>query len=119
MVGGGVSGQMNFFSRPDPDGFATKNPKEPTDTQVEAAARAYPKSGTARCRVLDYIRHRSSTDEEIQGALDMNPNTQRPRRKELEEMGWIRDSRKRRKTRSGAHAIVWELIPEALDGASG
>jgi hypothetical protein len=47
------------------------------------------------------------TDEEQQNLLKMNPSTQRPRRRELQKAGRIRDSRRKRKTASGARAIVW------------
>jgi len=107
--------QRAFFTRPDPDGHAMKLPAHPTDTQVEAADRAQPTAGTARRRVLDLIRFYGevgATDEQIAKALGMNPNTERPRRKELEEMGWIRDSGERRKTASGSPAIVWTFSPE-------
>ena len=50
-----------------------------------------------------------STDEEMQEYLEMSPNTQRPRRRELELMGRIKDSGKRRLTRSGRQSVVWIL----------
>jgi hypothetical protein len=37
----------------------------------------------------------------------MAGSTERPRRRELEEAGWIRDSGRTRKTASGHDAIVW------------
>jgi hypothetical protein len=49
------------------------------------------------------------TDEELQDALGMNPNTQRPRRIELVERGLVRDSGRTRKTKSGRRATVWEI----------
>jgi transcription initiation factor IIE alpha subunit len=49
-----------------------------------------------------------ATDEEMQLALGMNPNTQRPRRRELEDAGLIvRDGT--RKTNSRRNADVWRL----------
>jgi hypothetical protein len=51
-----------------------------------------------------------STDEEGMEALGMHPSTYRPRRVELMEQGWVRDSGRRRATRSGRMAIVWEVV---------
>ncbi len=96
--------------RPDPKTPGAKLRRDARDTSIAAAGRTWPQSGTARERVLAAIVVLPGTDEEIADALDMNPNTQRPRRKELEEMGWIRDSGQRRKTRSGTRAIVWEYV---------
>jgi len=96
--------------RHDPSAAMAKNPARPTDTQVEAAARVLPHTGTARRRVLDAIQSAGSsgmTDDELVAALEMNPNTERPRRKELVEMGWVRDSGLRRDTAGGSKAIVW------------
>ena len=97
--------------RHDPDANLTKNPAIPTDTQVEAAARVLPHTGTARRRVLDFIRSQrhGATDDEVVAALKMNPNTERPRRKELVEMGWVKDSGLRRETAGGSKAIVWTV----------
>lgn len=97
----------------DPAWLGVKNPSQPTDTQVNAALMAYPKSGTARRRVLEFIEaHHGATDDEVQVGLGMNPNTQRPRRVELVEGGFIRDSGQRRKTQGGADAIVWKATGE-------
>lgn len=48
-----------------------------------------------------------ATDEEIADALYMNPNTERPRRQELELGGLCFDSGERRRLRSGRMGIVW------------
>lgn len=50
------------------------------------------------------------TDEEMQRQLGMQPNTQRPRRRELVELGAVADSGQRRKTASGRSAVVWEPV---------
>ena len=76
-----------------------------------AAARAIlPKTGTLRRKVYDFIawnRGFGATDGEIQATLNMAGSTERPRRKELEDAGWVRDSGRTRKTGSGHDAIVW------------
>lgn len=80
------------------------------ETSRAAAQAILPKTGTLRRKVYDFIawnRAFGATDGEIQAALDMAGSTERPRRKELEEAGWIRDSGRTRKTGSNRDAIVW------------
>jgi hypothetical protein len=50
---------------------------------------------------------RGLTDEELQGTLAMNPNTQRPRRIELYQQRMIRMANFTRPTASGRQAAVW------------
>jgi len=78
------------------------------DTSHAAAASV---SGKNRQRVFLVVQARvlGATDEEIQVATGINPNSQRPRRVELVDRGYIKDSGRRRKTRSGRSAIVWVL----------
>jgi hypothetical protein len=75
------------------------------DTSREAAAEVMPRTGTQRREVLDYVTRRESlgaTDAEIQAALYMSGNTERPRRIELVAAGFVHDSGRRR-----GGAIVW------------
>lgn len=66
---------------------------------------------TLRARVLSTLLSKGpSTDEEMQDYLGMNPSTQRPRRIELQRAGLVRDSGKKRNTRSGRLATVWETV---------
>lgn len=88
-----------------------------SDTQRLAALSVYPNTGTWRRQVLDSILSSGvigATDEDLQLALNMNPSTQRPRRVELVEGGWVEDSKGRRKTRSGRDAVVWVATGKAL-----
>jgi hypothetical protein len=65
---------------------------------------------TDRVAVLDYITSRGTegaTDEEIQGALKLSPNTERPRRIELVEQGAVEKSGITRLTSSRRKAAVW------------
>jgi hypothetical protein len=88
------------------------------DTSKQAARLIAPKSGSDRERVLQtvlatwYSEH-GRTDEELQDILGMDPSTERPRRVELVEGGWLEDSGKRRPTRSGRQAIVWQVTDDA------
>lgn len=87
-----------------------QRPGDAAETQRTAAVLAYPNTGTQRRRVLDYITNcggYGATDENVQDGLNMNPSTQRPRRVELVEGGFIVDSGDKRKTRSGREAVVW------------
>lgn len=80
-----------------------------------AAAQSIEESAaTLRAAVFDFILHSGgSTDQEIQVGLRMPGNTERPRRRELEMAGRIRDSGIRRTTEAEREAIVWI----ATDGA--
>ena len=80
-------------------------------TSVLAAQRVAPKAGTVRARILDMIRLKDGlTRDELEQLLGISPNTLNPRLRELEEMGWIEDSRMVRPTRSGSPAIVWRAL---------
>lgn len=80
------------------------------ETAKQAAAAVIPRSGTARHKVLLCIAQWPRSDEQIQDALSMPANTERPRRVELQEMGWIEPHPDRiTHTRSGQAAIVWRL----------
>lgn len=100
-------------------GYAHSNAR---DTELEAAARVLPRSGTARARVLHAIARAGSgglTDEETSLELEMRLYTAAPRRKELLDAGWIVDSTRRRPTTTGSQAIVWILSDDGrreLDG---
>jgi hypothetical protein len=99
-------GGMPLFERA-PDPPAHHNAPE---TSREAAERIRPKAETLRAAVLGYLVGRGkqgATDEEIQDGLCMSPNTERPRRQELEHMGFVERTQDRRLTRSGRPAVVW------------
>ena len=91
-----------------------------SETSREAAEAAKPTASTYRRQVLDYLRIRvipcgadrlpGATDEEMQDDLQLNPSTQRPRRVELVSAGLVRDSGRKRKTKSGRWAVVWEAV---------
>lgn len=78
------------------------------ETSIEAAESIKPTAGTLRKKVLEFIQNVGpATDEEMQRALKMPPNTQRPRRRELVLSGHLMDSGEKRKTDSGRRAVVW------------
>ncbi len=79
-------------------------------TSRAAAEAMRDEARTLRARVLWLLRAlgaHGATDEEIQRALAMNPNTQRPRRVELVRDGRACASGQRRPTASGRQAVVW------------
>ena len=81
-----------------------------TATSRKAFLDVYPKTGTQRRRVLDFVQGQGgygATDEEIQAGLNMSPNTERPRRVELVEGGWLVDSKQNRLNSAGHECIVW------------
>lgn len=85
------------------------NPVDDTgvDTAVKAAETAFPRAGSKRREVLEFVAgrgDRGATDHEIESALDM---VHQPRRKELEQRGLVFDSGRRRKTPRKSEAIVW------------
>ena len=91
-------------------------PYQQAKTSREAAEKIRPSVGTLRALVLDAITtagRDGMTDHEVQHALMMNPSTQRPRRVELANGGFIEkklDSLYNpftRKTPSGRKAQVW------------
>lgn len=100
---------------PDP-GVATEGwaHRASSDTERAAARLVAPRTGTWRSRVLREIASclAGATDWELHKALGGNLYTVAPRRKELVEMGWIRDSGERRPTNNGASAIVWTMTDQ-------
>ena len=52
------------------------------------------------------------TDEEMELIIEIEPNTLRPRRRELVMQGKVRDSGLNRSTRSGKPCIVWEACDQ-------
>ena len=81
------------------------------DTSHVAAA-TIPRTGTLRRAVYDAIRRTGDeglTDSELQRALNMEGNTERPRRVELIDAGLIKDSGRRR-YEGGRPMIVWVAV---------
>lgn len=65
-------------------------------------------SGNQRSRIYRLIvQHGGATDEELSEATGIKPDSVRPRRGELVELGFVRDSGQTRKNRAGEQVIVW------------
>lgn len=88
---------MNLFDLP---------PYQPTSTSIEAAKSMKGKTASLRVRVLDALHQTPMTDEQIAEALDLSPNTARPRRVELLQGGLI-VAVGEAKTKSGRKAVIW------------
>lgn len=80
----------------------------------EAAAAALPRAAHQREQVLAAIRARGDlglTDEEIQVLLGLSGNSERPRRRELQQRGLIRASDLRRSPAPDrVRATVWVAV---------
>lgn len=89
----------------------TLQPPSVRASRTSAAAADGIRSGSARLRqqVLDLLRASPGglTDEAIQGQLEMNPSTERPRRVELVALGLVVDSGRVGRTASGRSAVLW------------
>jgi hypothetical protein len=98
-----LPGQLPLFG-PAPGLVGRAHP----DTSHLAAAEIEPKSGTLRRLVLDYVTSRpdGATDLDIQRDLHLDGNTERPRRVELVDAGWLADSGERR-LQAGRWRIIW------------
>lgn len=89
---------------------ADKQPVPPhsgSETSRDAAEAINPKTSTQRRVVLNYLLSNPSgaTDDEMQESLRLPGNSQRPRRRELELAGLVKDSGRRRDKK-----IVWVAV---------
>lgn len=92
-------------------GDSPKVAADASDTSRAAAERVEPKVGTQRALVLQALRQagfgdrKGWTDSELSRICSIPLNSVRPRRLELVEQGWVRDSGR---VRDGS--TVWELV---------
>lgn len=105
---------MNTYEVPD----LCPPPSSRHGTSEAAAERIAPLAARLRARVLAAITAAGDmgmTDDELQAALGMPGNTERPRRRELEQDGKVRRAGRTRRTASGRQADVWvACAPSAL-----
>lgn len=80
-----------------------------SETSRAAAQEIALSVATLRMQVYEAIASAPDglTDAEGQLALSMEGNTYRPRRRELQQAGSIKESGTKRKTSSGRNAVVW------------
>lgn len=107
-----MTAMFDLQGRPDPTLLGTLTGRDHPTTSRLAALHALPRTGTQRARVLSLLRNVKSglTDEQMQAALALSPNSQRPRRVELVSGGWVKDSGLRRPTAMGCDSIVWVAV---------
>lgn len=82
-------------------------------TSIAAAMKHYPKSGSTRLKILEFIIGRGfngATDQEIEYTLHMDGNTVRPSRGLLVKHGFIVDSGLTRENKNGNPCIVWKAV---------
>lgn len=80
-------------------------------TSMAAAEQIKPCVGPLHAKILGYLCCvPGATDEEIQLGLNMPANTQRPRRRELQQAGQVKDSGEVRLTRARRKAVVWVKV---------
>lgn len=87
-------------------------PHNGTETSAAAAESMEANAANLRGLVFRFLKLQGingATDEEIQIALGMTGNTERPRRRELFQRGLIAEAPAMRRTRSGREAQVWVL----------
>lgn len=78
-------------------------------TSQAAAAQIAPKAVSLRARVLDAIKEKPGTPEEIAARLGEPVMNVRPRCSELAARNLITDSGARREAMGGRLAIVWQV----------
>lgn len=83
-----------------------------SETSRMAAKQATPLTGRDRDRVHAYLKARpeGATDEEIQIDLHIQSDTERPRRRELQQDGLVADSGRTRKTTNNRQAVIWKAV---------
>lgn len=88
-------------------------PHNRTATSKLAAAGMKPFAPKQGERVFEFIKAQGdhgATDEEIQTALKMTGNSERPRRHRLVEQRRVKESKNMRPTQSGTPAKVWVAV---------
>ena len=79
-----------------------------TKTSQDALATIKPKIKTKREQVYDLIKLNALTNYEIADELDMPLSSVTARCRELQVLNLLEDSGKRRETKYGKQAIVWQ-----------
>ena len=120
MATGTVTGgpQPTLFDPglPDPTRPDAQLAANPQPTSVKAALAVFPKSGTQRYRILAAVVAADGaglTDAQIQAKTGISESSERPRRGELVEGGWLEDTGVTREYGGHGEAIVWALTEKA------
>jgi hypothetical protein len=83
-----------------------------SETSQAAARQIKKRVGPLHLVIIKFLTDNphGATDEEMQIRIPMPANTERPRRRELELLGRVADSGRRKLTSTGRMAVVWALI---------
>jgi len=104
---------MGAFSRMALE-LAEREPPHQAGNAPSAAAAASIKSvrTSIHQQIITYLMSKpnGATDQMMQDDIGIEPNTQRPRRRELQEGNIIKDSGRTAATRSGRKATLWVLV---------
>ena len=87
------------------------------ETSRIAAERIYPKSGSIRLKVYEYLIRqglRGATDQEMQANLNLSGDTIRPTRMTLLKDNYIIDSGETRNNVNGNPCVVWRAVDEGM-----
>lgn len=87
------------------------------ETSRIAAERIYPKSGSIRLKVYEYLIRqglRGATDQEMQTNLNLSGDTIRPTRMTLLKDNYIIDSGETRNNVNGNPCVVWRAVDEGM-----
>ena len=79
-----------------------------TKTSQDALATIKPKIKTKRQQVYEFVKSKASTNYEISDELEIPLSSVCARVRELQVLNLLEDSGKRRETKYGKQAIVWQ-----------
>lgn len=99
------------------DSRSNRRPRNVAETSREARQKTQPIASKLARRVFEYLASRDTegaTDSEIEQALELPGNTERPRRRWLVTHGFVEDSGETRPTPSGCNAAVWIVTGKPL-----
>lgn len=102
--------ERTLFPEDPPD----KPPHNATATSRKAAESMKHRRETQQERIVEFLRARGprgATREELEINLKINGNSLRPRMKELEQQGVVKNSGNKRPTLSGRDAEVFVYVP--------
>jgi hypothetical protein len=88
-----------------------------SNTSRIAAEGVYPKSGSIRLSVYEYLIRqglKGATDQEMQSNLNLSGDTIRPTRMTLLKDGFIIDSGETRNNSNGNPCVVWRAIDTGM-----
>lgn len=88
-------------------------PHNGCETSKAAAESKRLRAGAQQQRVLECLQQAGDTgmtDEQIQVALGLSGDSERPRRRKLVELGLVADSGEVRETTSGHAAVIWVAV---------